>query len=126
MFDSQAEYQSWEPLVRDMIRFSEFALDFSAGFDRFGFTSSQPCYFAAIWCITVIGEAASNLPRSFTNSHPEIPWSQMVGTRHRLIHGYHTIDNDVVWEIITIHLPTLIPQLRAMLDTGAEHSQSLD
>ena len=120
MSDHGAEYQQWEPLVRDMIRFSELALDFAAGFDRFGFVSSRECYFAAIWCIAVIGEAASNIPRSFTNSHPEIPWSLMVGTRHRLVHGYHTIDDDVVWGIVAVHLPALVPQLHALLESAGE------
>ena len=116
MSNQGAEYQQWEPLIRDMIRFSELALDFSAGFDRVGFVHSRECYFAAIWCITVIGEATSNIPRSFTDAHPEIPWSQMVGTRHHLVHGYNAIDNDVVWDIVTIHLPALVPQLRALLE----------
>ena len=120
MSDPGAEYQQWEPLVRDMIRFSELALEFSAGFNQLGFRSSQQSYFATIWCITVIGEAASNVPRSFTNSHPQIPWSQMVGTRHRLIHGYHTIDDDVVWEIVTLHLPALLPRLYALLESTGE------
>ena len=79
-------------MVLDMIHFSEMALDFSADFNQIGFTSSRENYLAAIWCIAVIGEAASNIPRSLTDSHPEIPWSQMVGTRHRLVHGYHAID----------------------------------
>ena len=124
MSDPGAEYQSWEPLVRDMIRFSELALDFSADLDRFGFVSSPQRYFAAIWCITVIGEAASNIPRSFSNAHPEIPWRQMVGTRHHLVHGYNTIDEDVVWDIVSVHLPALLPRLRALLESSEQEPSS--
>ncbi len=107
-----------------MIRFSELALDFSAGLDRFGFVSSQQRYFAAIWCITVIGEAASNIPRSFANAHPEIPWAQMVGTRHHLVHGYNTIDDDVVWDIVSVHLPSLLPRLRSLLESSERDATS--
>ena len=124
MSDPGAEHQPWDPLVQDMIRFSELALDFSAGLDQIGFTSSPQCYFAAIWSITVIGEAASNIPRSFASAHPEIPWSEMVGTRHRLVHGYNIIDEDLVWEIITVHIPALLPLLRALLGSSERDSTS--
>jgi hypothetical protein len=38
--------------------------------------------------IMILGEAAKNVPPEISNLYPEIPWSQLAGTRDRLIHGY--------------------------------------
>ena len=35
--------------------------------------------------------------------------------RHRIVHDYTTINLDALWEVITIHIPVLIPQLEAIL-----------
>ena len=117
MFNSTPEDRQWELRVRDMIRYANLALDFAAGFGRVRLATVQENYFATIWCIAIIGEAASKLPGSFTDSHPEIPWSRLVGTRHRLVHGYQSIDEALVWEIVTEHLPALLPRLHALLES---------
>ncbi|WP_083523464.1 HepT-like ribonuclease domain-containing protein [Methanofollis ethanolicus] len=38
--------------------------------------------------IEAIGEAAKNLPPSFREAHPEVPWRAMAGMRDRLIHEH--------------------------------------
>ena len=40
----------------------------------------------------------------------------MAGTRDRLIHGYFDVDLDVVWAILTVDLPTLLPRLQRLMD----------
>ena len=34
----------------------------------------------------IIGEAARRLTKSFRDSHPEIPWTKIMGQRHVLAH----------------------------------------
>jgi uncharacterized protein with HEPN domain len=36
----------------------------------------------------VIGEAARQVSREFTAVHPEIPWENIVGMRHKVVHDY--------------------------------------
>jgi uncharacterized protein with HEPN domain len=43
---------------------------------------------AVIRKLEVIGEAAGKVSKAFRAAHPEIPWREMTGLRHRLIHGY--------------------------------------
>jgi uncharacterized protein with HEPN domain len=65
--------------------------------------------------IEIIGEAARRLSDDFRNQHPEIPWRVIMATRHILAHDYDAVDNDIVWRILTDHLPPLIKQLHALL-----------
>jgi len=66
--------------------------------------------------VEVIGEAAGKVTPHVREAHPGIPWQDIVGTRHHLIHGYDRVDLDVLWRIITNDLPLLIDQLQSMID----------
>jgi uncharacterized protein with HEPN domain len=44
-----------------------------------------------------------------------VPWSQIIALRNRLIHGYDTIDLDILWQILTGALPPLIIALGAIV-----------
>lgn len=59
----------------------------------------------------IVGEAATRISMPLRRQHPEIPWSQIIGLRNRLIHGYDTIDFDILWQILTVDLPALIVML---------------
>ncbi len=61
------------------------------------------------------GEAVTRLPAEITEEHGENPWGQIVGLRNRLIHGYDSVDLDVVEQILEKDLPDLIEKLRAVL-----------
>jgi len=61
--------------------------------------------------ISLIGEAANHVSRDFQAAHPEIPWSDIVGQRHLLVHGYRRVDMQRLLEIVETRLPQLIEQL---------------
>jgi len=35
--------------------------------------------------------------RDLQAQHPEIPWAAIIGMRHKVVHDYMGIDEDVVW-----------------------------
>lgn len=41
--------------------------------------------------VEIIGEAAYMITKEFKISHKEIPWRQIEGMRHILVHGYFSI-----------------------------------
>ncbi len=71
--------------------------------------------FAAIKQIEIIGEAAYFLTKELRAAHPEVPWSQVIGMRLRLVHDYYSIDLDFVFDVIHKHAPVLRPQLLDIL-----------
>ena len=62
---------------------------------------------AVIRNIEIIGEATKKISKQLTESHQEIPWSEMAGMRDKLIHDYLDVDLDVVWKTVEIDLPLL-------------------
>lgn len=65
--------------------------------------------------IQIIGEAARTLPDDVRRQAPEVPWVQVVGMRHMLVHSYHDIDPDEVWNTATIDLPALRPVIERLI-----------
>ena len=58
-----------------------------------------------------IGEAARKISEEFKTSHPEFEWEDIIGFRHRLVHGYDVIDYDIMWDIIQSDVPRLLHHL---------------
>ena len=61
--------------------------------------------------VQVIGEAARKVSPEFQHEHSEIPWRQIVGMRHRIVHDYMRVDEDILWQVVTSDLPALLPLL---------------
>jgi uncharacterized protein with HEPN domain len=61
--------------------------------------------------VQVVGEAARKVSSEFQQSHSEIPWRQIIGMRHRIVHDYMRVDEDVLWEVVSKDLPALLPLL---------------
>lgn len=70
---------------------------------------------AIVRLLEIIGEAASRVSSETRATHPHIPWRETINLRNRLIHGYDTVDYEVVHQIIEDDLPPLIAQLTAIL-----------
>jgi uncharacterized protein with HEPN domain len=95
------------------------ALSFARGRVRSDLDSDTMLTFALTRAIEIIGEAAARLPTTVRDSHPEIPWAQIMGMRNRLIHGYYDVDLDVLWTTVSTNLTPLITALDAMLTPPA-------
>jgi uncharacterized protein with HEPN domain len=70
---------------------------------------------ALVRLLEIIGEAANRIPKEEQARHSQIPWPQIVGLRNRLIHGYDSVDFDILWQIVTQDLPPLIETLEAII-----------
>jgi uncharacterized protein with HEPN domain len=65
--------------------------------------------------LEIIGEAADRIPIEFQMEHPEIEWRQIISFRNRLIHGYDSLDLDIMWSIIQSDLPELVQKLERIV-----------
>ena len=52
----------------------------------------------------IIGEAANMLTHEFRDAHADMLWRQITNMRNFLILGYHNVEEDLVWEAISVNL----------------------
>jgi uncharacterized protein with HEPN domain len=82
-----------------------------AGQAREEFDRDENLRLALAHLIQVLGEAARRVSPAFQQAHPEVPWKQIVGMRHKVVHDYLQVDFDIVWAVVTADLPPLIADL---------------
>jgi uncharacterized protein with HEPN domain len=70
---------------------------------------------ALIRLLEVTGEAANRISPESRSQFPKIPWVQIIGLRNRLIHGYDSIDMEILGNILQEDLPFLIVELNTIL-----------
>lgn len=66
---------------------------------------------AVVQAVGVVGEAASKLSPELHARYPDVPWSTIIGMRHRLVHGYYEIDYLRVWDTVTDYVPPLLTRI---------------
>ena len=54
-----------------------------------------------------IGELANGLSVEFIKEYNKIPWKQIIGMRNRIVHGYDTINLEIVWNTAIESIPEL-------------------
>ena len=69
---------------------------------------------AVVHLIQTIGEAARQVSREFCENHPDIRWADIIGMRHKVVHDYLGIDDDIVWQVATEDLPKLVTSLETL------------
>ena len=64
----------------------------------------------------IIGEALSHATRLFPDFEEQISdASRIIAFRNRLVHGYASVADDVVWAIVQDELPRLESEVEALL-----------
>ncbi len=116
MSDLDVETRDWRLYVQDMIEFAEQAVVYAEGMDQRAFTADRRTYDATLRNIELLGEAATHVPESVREGHPQIEWRQIMATRNRVAHAYMGIDDDVIWDIIQTEIPSLLVELKRLLE----------
>jgi uncharacterized protein with HEPN domain len=65
--------------------------------------------------VEIVGEAASRVSPAGRARFADIPWTQAIAARNRIVHGYDTVDDDIVWRILTEEFPVLVSALEQAL-----------
>lgn len=101
--------------MHQMLENAREAVEMIRGRSRSELDTNRLLQHALVHVVQVVGEAATRVSRAGQTAHPEIPWSEAIATRHRVIHRYDRIDYDVVWDTIAEDFPPLIAALERVL-----------
>ena len=66
--------------------------------------------------IEIIGEAVKNLSEEFIIRHSIIEWRKIAGMRDKLIHGYFSVNYNLVWDVASNVIPKFKQQLQTIID----------
>ena len=103
--------------VGHMIEAAEDALGFIVGRTRADLDTNRKLLFALVRAVEIIGEAASKVSDETRNAHAGIPWKAIIGMRNRLVDAYFDIDADILWVAVSVEIPALLAQVKALTRT---------
>ena len=104
-----------EVRLRHMLDASRKAVEFTDDRTRTDLDTDEMLALAVVRLVEIVGEAAKSVSVATRAQIPALPWRSVTGTRDHLVHGYHDVDLDIVWEIVRVDLPSLIQVLEAVL-----------
>ena len=104
--------------LQHMVDAANEALSFIAQKSRTELTTDRTLALALVKSIEILGEAASKVSRELRSQSPEIPWADIIAMRNRLIHTYFDVNLDIVWQTVTVELPSLVDQIEKLLATS--------
>lgn len=79
------------------------------------FEKSRITVDAVLRNIEIIGEATLGVPDYIKDKY-DIPWRLMKDMRNQVIHVYFGVDLEIVWNVVSNHLPTLREQIVEVIE----------
>ena len=108
--------RDWRLFVSDILESIEKIERYTLGVSYEEFMKDDKLKDAVVRNLEIIGEAANYIPDEIKVKYKDIPWRQIVGLRHRLIHGYFVVDYDIVWNIVIKDIPRLKTAIKRILE----------
>ncbi|MFW6118912.1 MAG: DUF86 domain-containing protein [Planctomycetota bacterium] len=102
--------------LRHMLEHAREAVELTEGKSRADLDSDRTLELALTRLVEIVGEAAARVTPQTQERCQQVPWPDIVGLRNRLVHGYDSVDLDILWAIIRDDLPPLIATLEDVLD----------
>lgn len=102
-------------LLGEMIDAAEQAQSLVAGVDLQRLEADRLRRDALLWNFTVLGEASTQLDDDFKGQFPDIDWAKPAQLRNRIIHGYWSVDLEILHTTAADLLPSYVEELRQVL-----------
>jgi len=102
--------------LRQMLDHIDEAIALAQNRTRKDLESDRVLFLALLKLVEIVGEAAWRISDPLQAAHPEIPWREIIGTRNRLVHGYDSVDSDILWNIVSADFPPLSCQIKMLLN----------
>ena len=101
--------------LRHMVDYAQDARRSVIGHTRESFLDNRTAQLAVDKAIITVGEAANHVTLDVQRAHAGIPWSEIIGMRHRLVHRYFRTELEVLWDTVIEYLPNLVTDLERIL-----------
>jgi uncharacterized protein with HEPN domain len=99
-------------LLGEMIEDAEQAIELVQGLSAAEVAADRMRQQALLWNFTVLGEASTQLSEELRERFVDVPWRRPARLRNRIVHGYWSVDLDVVVTTAERQLPGFLLDLR--------------
>ncbi|MBL8906929.1 MAG: DUF86 domain-containing protein [Rhizobiales bacterium] len=104
--------REWRLYLADMRDAVAKVVRYTAGMTQAAFSADEKTRDAVLRNLEIIGEAAKRIPAKERARRPQVDWRRISGFRDILAHAYFGIDDDILWNIVSIKIPELATALR--------------
>nr|VFK63511.1 MAG: Uncharacterized conserved protein, contains HEPN domain [Candidatus Kentron sp. UNK]VFK70848.1 MAG: Uncharacterized conserved protein, contains HEPN domain [Candidatus Kentron sp. UNK] len=103
--------------IQDAIHACELILEFTAGYSLQQYQADPRTKAAVEREFEIIGEALNRVSKIDSRKlEPITDWQQIIQFRNVIAHGYDIVEDRLVLESIREDLPTLLSELRTLID----------
>ena len=110
--------------LRDIEEACRKILEFSEELSFEDFAAREMPYYSLVRLLEIIGEAVKSIPEDVRSRYPEVQWRQIARARDVMAHHYFGLEDETLWEMVQVHVPLLLGQIRPIIDqeSGTEPS----
>ena len=106
--------RDWRLFLLDIRESASRVRDYVGSMSREEFLSDSRTVDAVIRNLAIIGEAAKKVPADIRRQYPDVEWKKMAGLRDIVIHDYFGIDEDIIWDVVSVKMPELLQQMETL------------
>lgn len=102
-------------LIAEMITAAERAIELVTGLSPDQIADDRNLTDALLWNFTVLGEAAAQVSAETKALHSNVEWANPARLRNRIVHGYWSIDLQILHTTATEQLGDFVRELQSVL-----------
>jgi len=106
--------------LKDILDSIEVIQEYIQEMDFEDFKQSRITIDATVRNLEIIGEAIAQLPLEMKNKYKNIPWQEIKDFRNVVIHKYHQLDLEILWDILEHKLIILQKQIEEVFSKEAK------
>lgn len=108
--------RNWKLRIQDILESVAAVRSYVTGMTFEEFVLDRRTVDAVVRRFSIIGEAANHVPEEICSRYPEIPWADMRAMRNFVVHEYFGVDEEILWDTITVDLSGIVKPLGHLLE----------
>ncbi len=106
--------RDWHLFLKDIRDCAARVIDYVGTMSRDEFFRDPKTVDAVMRNLAIIGEASKKIPADARRRYPAVEWKKMAGLRDIVVHDYFGIDEDIIWDVVSVRIPELKRHLDLM------------
>ncbi len=102
--------------LKDILKAIEKVQEYTSDIQYEDFKDNDLVKDAVVWNLGLIGEAVSQVDEDVKEKYEEVSWQKIKDFRNIAYHKYHSLDLEIIWDIVQNKLDPLKNQVENILE----------